>query len=224
MVEETTQVEQTTTEPSQQTAEPVVSEHGEDKGTEVTYANGKYKSVSDLEKGYAELQKSYSSKLGGFTGSPEAYEYAEGLSGNEFIEQWGKENQLSNDGMNSLVKGFNEYQQAQQEAANKAYMDEQMKALGENAQERIKNVKDFLKANTGVDSLSNVDAKGIEVFEKLIAMSKQSSLADTKPTPSYDKEKLDFMQFQEKDANGNRRYETDQKFRAKVLELRSQLS
>ena len=76
--------------------------------TEVTYAGGKYKSVSDLEKGYNELQSTFSKKLGAFKGAPEdGYTLAEGVESSprlEALQEWGKENQLSNDALNDIIK------------------------------------------------------------------------------------------------------------------------
>jgi len=198
--------------------------------TETSYLDGKYKSVTELEKGYKELQSTftkktqeYNEKVGAFKGAPEAYELPENAQVSEGIVNWAKENQFSNEALNSLVETYNKDMQAQQEA----YVQAETQKLGENAKARIKNATDWVNANLGdlgpaLNSMA-AGAKGIEAIEKLISLTKATSPAATPATPSIDKDKLDYMQFQEKDANGERRYVSDPSFRNKVLQMRAQL-
>jgi len=167
---------QTTTE--SQVSEPTVTDASTGEQTVTSYAGGKFKSVSELEKGYSELQSSYSKKLGEFTGSPEQYTLSEGGEPNEvaqMIAEWGKDNQLSNDGYNQLVQKASEFMVAQEEAQAAEIQQQreaEIKLLGDNAKERISNVNDFLKANLGEDhGLDPATAKGIESIEKLINLS-----------------------------------------------------
>lgn len=205
---------------AENTEATVVDESTGETVSETLYANGKYKTVSDLEKGYVELQKSYSQKLGAFNGAPEDYELKEGVTAPEFLTAWGKENQLNNDGLNTLMEQFNSHQQEE----NARYQEEQLKALGKNATERLNNINDFLKANIGENhGIDTASAAGIESLEKLIAQTKQPAPAEQKSKPMVDGDKLNYMQFQEKDAHGNRRYQTDPEFRARVLQLRSEM-
>ena len=223
MAEETT----TATEPSSTETVATESTTTEETVETTSYLDGKYKSVGELEEGYRNLQSSYSKKLGGFTGSPEEYTFNEGIdAGNasDFIQTWGKENQLSNEGLNSLVEGFRE----SEAAAMESYRAEEVSKLGENATERIQNVTDWLTASVGQDAAEALNtafpgAKGIEALEKLQGLTKNSAPATATPAPAVDKEKLDFMQFQEKDAHGNRRYASDPTFRSKVQKMREQL-
>lgn len=216
----------TATEPS--TTETAVETTSTEEVVETTsYAGGKYESVGALEKGYADLQKSYSQKLGGFTGAPEAYEFGEGIdagSASNFIQEWGKENQLSNDGMNALVKGFRE----SEAAAIAEYQQEEIGKLGDNATQRIQNVTDWVKASVGAEAAEALNAAfpgaaGIEALEKLQGLTKNSAPAQVSTAPAVDKDKLDFMQFQETDAHGNRRYATDPAFRNKVQQMRAEI-
>ena len=118
---------------------------------ETLYAD-KFKSVSDLENSYKELQSTFSKKMGQFQGSPEEYSldpemelqpdetfFAQGLA------EWGKENQLSNDGLIGLYNGYEEMQQEKRDASYK----QEMEKLGANAQTRLNNVYDFLESNLG---------------------------------------------------------------------------
>ena len=188
--------------------------------SETTYVDGKYKSVSDLETGYKELQSSYSKKLGGFDGAPEEYKVNEGVESNDFIESWGRENQLSNDGLNSLIEGYDKYQQEQGEK----YQQEQVAILGENATERLTNVNDFLKANVGENhGIDTQSAAGIESIERLIAMTKQSApAAQAAQAPIVDADKVKAMRFA-KDEFGNRRMSSDPAYRTKVEALEAEL-
>ncbi len=187
--------------------------------SETSYLDGKYKTVSALEDGYKELQSSYSKKLGGFDGTPtEGYVYKDGVAKNEFVEKWGKDNQLSNDGINSLLEGYSSYQ----ESEHQAYQAEQTKLLGNDATTRITNVNDFLNANLGENHGVDVQsAAGIEGIEKLIALSKQQAPATTQIAPTMDADTLTAMQF-EKDGQGNRRLSTDIDFQRRYNKLRAE--
>lgn len=196
-------------------AEATVVDGNGETVSETTYLDGKYKSVSELEKGYRELQSSYSKKLGSFDGAPEQYTINEGLEVPDFLQDWGKNNQLNNDGINSLVENFNSYQEQQ----NEAIVAEQMKALGDNAKDRITNVNDFLRANLGDNhGIDTMSAAGVESIEKLIAMTKQAAPAVASSKPAIDSDTLAQMRFA-KDENGNRRMATDPEYRARVEAL-----
>ena len=217
--------EETTQENTQVEATTIDETTGET--TETSYLDGKYKSVSDLESGYKELQASYSKKLGGFDGAPEQYTRPESVQEGdqtfEFVSKWGAENQLSDKGLSSLIEGYNEHMQTQQEA----YQKEQLKALGDNAEERIKNAADWVKGNLGEDYMEAlnstfVGAKGIEAIEKLKEMTTQSTPTQAPVATAPDRETLQAMRFA-KDEFGNRKMSVDPKYRAKVIALEEQL-
>jgi len=211
--------ETTSTEPST-TVEATVTDTTTGETTETTYAEGTFKSVSDLEKGYTELRSSYSKKLGGFDGAPEAYKYNEEFVKNDFIDKWGAENQLSQTGLESLVTGYEASQNEQMEA----YQAEQIKALGDTAQERMTNVNDFLNANLGeAHGVDVQSAKGIEGIEKLIAMTKQTAPATQESRPTMDKEQVKAMRFAVDKNSGERRMSVDPEYRAKVEALELQM-
>jgi hypothetical protein len=224
MSTETAPVAPTTT-TTETTPATVVNNEG---GTEATttYLDGKYDSVSALESGYKELQSSYSKKLGGFDGSPEAYTRAEGIPENDplhtYASEWGKENQMSDKGLNEFVEGYNK----QQAEGIEAYQSEQIALLGDDAKYRLENVNDFLKANTNIDdvALKQINdglfgAKGIEVLEQLISLNKNPSPTAAPVVAAPTMESIQAEQFK-KDANGNRLSSTSPEHRAKVLKMK----
>ena len=221
-MENESQEAQATTEGSTETTESatVVDSSTGETVSETTYANGKYKSVSDLENGYAEAQKFISSKLGGFEGAPESYELGEGVEANavtDALSQWGLENSLSNEGLNSVLNVLSEAETAQ---AN-AYRESQVEALGKDADTRIKNATDWVKANLGEEAVEGVNsmwvgAKGIEAIEKMMKLSQGTAPAEQPANTFADAEKLKAMRFA-KDEYGNRRMSSDPAYRDMVL-------
>jgi len=208
-----------------ETTETTDSVNASDEAITTSYVDGKFNSIGTLEDGYRELRTSYDKKLGGFDGSPEKYTMPEGVEGDEysFVQDWGKENQLSDKGFNSLITKYNEAMAERQTTFQKAEMEK----LGENADIRVKNVSDWLNATVG-DKAGALDlvaggADGIEGLEMIMKAGKQTAPATENPRPIIDKDKLDYMQFQEKDAYGGRRYESDPSYRKKVLEMRERL-
>jgi hypothetical protein len=211
--------EETTT---QETTEATTTDESTGEITETLYLDGKYKSVSDLENGYRELNKSYTQKtqeFGSFQGAPEEYTYNEGVEASDFATKWGKENQLSNDGLNSLVDGYNKYQEEQ----IVEYQNTQLEALGENGKERIQNVNDYLNANLGEDHGLDVDsAKGVEALERLISSSKQAAPVSRPTAPSANRDDIREMRFA-KDEYGNRKMSSDPAYRAKIEALEREM-
>ncbi len=214
---------ETTTETAEMTTENI-----ETIESPATYANGKYNSVGDLENGYTELQSTFSKKMGAFSGAPENYEFNEGYVSEsnqgmaDMLSTWGQENQMNNDGINSLVGKYNEYQAHQHDAS----VDAEYAKLGENAGDRIDAARGFLEANlgkemTGVLSNSMNTAGAIEAIEKLISMSKSPSVASPESTSHASKEKAEQMRYAIDD-NGNRKME-DPKYRQMVLGMEAAL-
>lgn len=224
MSEETTQATETT----EQSQEAVVTDGGQATETEMTYADGQFKSVSDLETGYKELRSSYSKKLGGFDGAPEEYTRAEGIAEGDalynYASAWGKENQLNDKALNEFVEGYNKQQTEQIES----YKSEQIKLLGDDAKYRLENVSAYLKANTQIDDegLQQINeglfgAKGIEVLEQLISSTKQATPTQAPVVQAPDTETIKAMRFA-KDENGQRKMSVDPAYRQKVENLERQ--
>ena len=205
-----------------ETTETVTTDNnGNPTETEMSYAGGKYKSVSELEKGYTELQSTFSKKMGAFKGAPESYELAEGIESNtriDALQEWGKENQVSNEALNSIIAMDREATAK----ATEAYVAEQKELLGKDADTRLTNISDWARANAGEDMMDAFNgmitsAKGVELMEKLMKVSSGTApAAAASPTTTHSRETLREMRFA-KDANsGERRMSVDPQYRAKV--------
>lgn len=226
MSEETTQVAQTeTTTETTTTPDAVVTDNNTEETKVITYLDGKYGSVTDLEAGYKELQSSYSKKLGNFDGAPEAYTRNEGIPEGDplhtYAAQWGKENQMSDKGLNEFVEGYN----IQQTEQLQAYQAEQLKELGPDAKDRLQNVSDYMKANTPVsdEALQQINdglfgAKGVEVLEALINANKQSTPTNAPVVRTMDRDELKAKRFEMVEVNGQqvRRMSVDNEFRKQI--------
>jgi len=224
MSEEMAQAQEQTTEGV--TTETTTANESTGEQTVTSYANGKFKAVSELENSYMELQKSYSQKLGKFSGAPEEYTFNEGYETNSMTEalaSWGKENQLNNDGLNGVLDVMNKVQ----ETEAKAYRESQMAALGKDADARLANTSDWVRANLGDDAAEGlnslwVGAKGIEVIEKIMKLSQGTAPASVPSAPAIDADQIKAMRFAE-DAYGNRKMSSDPAYREKVLKMEAML-
>lgn len=224
--ETTETVLDTATEP---TTEATVIDNGETV-SETIYAD-KYNSVGELESAYKELQSTFGKKMGAFEGYnaeegyslPEGEMTAEQQSQVDFLQTWGAENQLSNTGLNSLAQAYSEHQNSQHQAK----MDEAYKQLGENADRRLANVRDYLTANLGEDATKALaknmnDAESIIALEKLISGTKGSQPAPVQQTTTLSKEKVEAMRFAV-DENGDRRMSVDPAYRQQVMNAEAKL-
>lgn len=191
------------------------------------YAN-KYKSVTELETGYKNLQ----TKLGTHVGAPDEYTLNEGVESSDAylskLQEVGKELGLNNDGYNSMVEVYNAVNEAE-EAEYKEAMQAEFAKLGDNGSTRIENINDWASANleesevAALNSLSQT-ADAVILIEKFIQMSKPQQTAtdnQVQTKPSYDKDKLNQMRYA-KDENGQRRMSNDPEYRKKVLALEAQ--
>lgn len=200
---------------------------------QVKYADGKFTNVGDLEKSYLELQSTFSKKLGGFEGAPEEYSFSqEGFEPNDMtgvLTDWGRDNALSNDGINSLYSKLSEVEKAREEswqAEQDTYVKGEMEKLGTNAETRVRNAKDWINANGGEGAADKLDlmaagAEGLEIIEKLIKSSQGATPTHVPAQEAVSKEKVDAMQFA-KDEYGRLKME-DPTYAAKVREMRAQL-
>ena len=227
MSDETSQPSTETTEPAETEATTETTVEGTNGETAITsYLDGKYDSVSALESGYKELQSSYSKKLGAFTGAPEEYTLGEGIEANsriEALQEWGKENQLSNDALNSIITLEAENTQRETEA----YIQGQKELLGKDADARLNNIQDWARANLGEDNMADFNsmittAKGVEMFEAISKMNSGTTPAPANTNTVADKDTVRQMRFA-KDEYGNRRMSTDANYRARVEEMESQI-
>jgi len=224
---------------SEETSNPTTESTGTETTTEggenpiITYANGKFSNVGDLEKSYLEAQSFIGSGLGGFAGKPEAYSFdGENFEANDMsnaLSEWGADNQLSNDGINSLYGAINSLDATRAEAQTKAeasYVAEQTEILGTNATSRIKNASDWVSANIGAEAAESINAmwggaKGVEAIEKIMKLSQGAAPTATPAQTFESAEKVKQLRFA-KDDYGNRKME-DPKYAAYVREMEKKI-
>jgi len=187
-------------------------------------------------KAYGELQK----KFGSFTGAPEDYEL--GLSeeiGEKFnteeladdpiyndFQEIAKEMGINNEGFNKLAELYIKGQLADIEAADQV-REQEMKALGNNADRRLGNIQDWARANLDADGQEGLAAAlttagAVQAVEKLIAKTRNApQTQDTPAAPTVDHAKLREM-MTARDEYGNSKM-NDPAYKAKVNKLYDQL-
>ncbi len=194
----------------------------------VTDGKSQDESIAEQAKAYNEL----SGKFGSFTGAPDEYTVAlsEDLTkaGVELTNddpmvvaamEYAKENGMNQKGFDGMVNLY-AMQQLADKTANDEYRADQMKALGNDAESRIKNITDWagskLDAET-FDALTalTTNAESVKLFEQIIAMTRNASVDvdDAQNNSGLSAEDVSKMQF-ELDSNGNRRIQTDPAFKA----------
>jgi hypothetical protein len=143
------------------------------KGTGETpewYKGDKYKSVAEQAKAYTELEK----KFGGFTGAPkDGYAGPEGVESDDALLQELTEFATKNNMSQEAFGEAWELLTAQSEAVEAVSQEQEIAALGSNAEERIKNVEGYLKNNLDADDYEVVrdlvtDAKSIQLIEYMV--------------------------------------------------------
>jgi len=227
MSDETSQPSENTS--TETTTEAVVTDNGVPTDTVITYMDGKYNSVSDLEGGYKELQSTfskktaeYNEKLGAFSGAPEGdYELPEGVETSPRLEAlmtYGKENQMNNDALNNLIALDAEASQK----ASTEYIAAQKEILGKDADVRLTNLQDWAKANGGDEAIFNsmmTSAASVEFMEGVMKNSQGTAPAPSNVTkPTVDKDTINAMRFA-KTESGDRRMSVDPAYRAKVEQM-----
>lgn len=143
------------------------------KGTGETpewYKGDKYKSVAEQAKAYTELEK----KFGGFTGAPkDGYAGPEGIESDDALLQELTEFATKTNMSQEAFGEAWELLTAQSEAVEAVSQEQEIAALGSNAEERIKNVEGYLKNNLDADDYETVrdlvtDAKSIQLIEYMV--------------------------------------------------------
>ena len=215
--------ESTETTSTETTTEATVESGGE-QVNETIYA-GKFKSVSDLEKSYTELQSTFTKKAQEFadkvatSGAPEGgYTLDEGVEMTPRLEALmakGTELGLNETAFKELLAADAETTMKQQEA----YLSEQKEKLGKDADTRLGNIADWLTANAGekADALkaAMTSAEAVEGMEMLIKQMQGTSAAPVQAKPMVDRDTLTQMRFA-KDEFSNRKLSSDPQYRAKV--------
>jgi len=184
----------------------------------------KYKSVDEQAKAYPELAK----RFGGFEAAPEEYSLPEGFEETplddgllDIVKQFGKEHHMGQGAFNELVTKATEYQIQQQEQMR----EQAMQALGENAQQRIDNLNDWVNVNAPkemVDAIHNLatSAESVQALEFLISKTKGAKVADNNVQPTTKPSQSEYAEMlMKKDASGNLLISTDPEYKAKIDKL-----
>lgn len=194
-------------------------------------------SIAEQAKAYTEL----SGKFGAFTGAPDAYEVVISDELKEMgvdiasddpmllaAQEFAKESNMSQEGLNGLVNLY-AMQQVAEQKAGEDYKAEQMKELGTNAESRIKNIQQWAGANLDTETLAGLEgfatnAGAVKALEQIIKMTGATSVDADESTanPGANAEEVNKMQF-ELDTNGNRRLQTDPEFKAKYNKMRTEV-
>lgn len=134
------------------------------------YKGDKYKSVAEQAKAYTELEK----KFGGFTGAPkDGYSGPEGIEGDDALLQELTEFATKTNMSQEAFGDAWELLSAQSQAVEQVTQEQEIASLGDNAQERIKNVEGYLKNNLDAEVYEEVrnlvtDARSIQLVEHLV--------------------------------------------------------
>jgi len=230
--------EQTTEAPVEQVTEEVVTENPE-------WLQSKYLAEGKTtEESIAEQAKAYtalSSKFGAFTGAPDAYEVVLSdelkemgveLQGDDPMlvaaQEFAKDSNMSQDGLNGLVNLY-AMQQVAEQKADADYKAEQMKELGTNADSRIENIQQWAGANLDAETVAGLEgfatnAGAVKALEQIIKLTGHTSVDSDESTANNgsNAEEVQKMQF-ELDSNGNRRLQTDPEFRAKFNKMKNEV-
>lgn len=134
------------------------------------YKSEKYKSVADQAKAYTELEK----RFGGFTGAPkDGYQAPEGIEADDALfaelKTFAEETNMSQEAFGRAW----DLLQAQSEAVEEVSVEAELAKLGDNGQQRIKTVEQFMKNNLDPDTYERVrygvnSAEAVELVEALI--------------------------------------------------------
>lgn len=202
----------------------------------------KYVSVEDLEKGYVEQQSHFNAKLteanekfGAFKGAPEGdYEPIKDADGNEVegfspdvmseLQAWGKENGLSQDKYEDVITRL----KTKLDQSNQAFIQEELKKLGKDADIRIKNINDAWVAQFGEESKDMMNGKIVtaadaEFYESIIEKlgGQQVNPDGTKSTLGTERithDALNAAMFAKTDS-GQRKTLVDPEYAAKVEDM-----
>jgi len=187
--------------------------------------------IMEQAKAYTEASK----MLGSFTGAPEEYEFTmpEGIDGEidhelETLQQFkeiAKESNMNNETAQKLFELFVGYQN---QMTNQFQVDfnEQRKLLGENADDRIRNVVNWVSSNLPEGAIEVLEsmtytADQVEVLEAMIGKTRNSRVSGSQDAPPM-QEAYTWDDYHK--AVGDERYKTDKQFREKHRRLASQLS
>lgn len=195
-----------------------------DQGERPEWLKEKYKSVEDQAKAYGELE----SKFGGFTGAPDGdYELTlpEGVEGEfdledprlSWFQETAKQAGMNQETFSSMLHGF-----IQSEIEGQPNQEAELKALGDNAQARLKTLGEWGRANLSEEVFEKfrgvaTTAEGVEALEAIISHTREAKIPreNTAQPSGFTPEALRQMRYA-KDDSGQLRINTDPDYRKKV--------
>jgi len=178
-------------------------------------------------KSYGELEK----RFGAFKGAPDKYEailseelIAEGVSIDEsdpileVAKEFAKSSNMSQEGFAGMLNLYATQKLAESKAQDQALQAE-IASLGDDADRRINSMLQWASANMDAELLEGfkdmaVSAPAIKAMEKMVSMTRNAPVMPSNANGAgLSESEVKEMQFA-KDANGNRRIQTDPAFRA----------
>ena len=191
------------------------------------YKADKYKSIAEQAKAYTELEK----KFGGFKGAPkDGYAAPENIESDDelFVQlkDYAAKYNMSQDAFNSAWDLLSAQNQASQEINTEAELEK----LGDNAQQRVQIVNNFLKNNLDASMYEEVSARVVDANSILIIESLVKALAPAKLPKGGEEEPSGITwadieaEMFKKDDYGNFLRSTDRNHEAKIQKMMSQIS
>jgi len=182
----------------------------------------KYKSIADQAKAYTELEK----RFGGFKGAPkEGYSVPEGVEdGDELLSElktFAEETNMSQDAFNRAW----DLLVAQSQAVEEVSVETELAKLGDNGQQRIKTVEQFMKNNLDPETYERVrygvnSAEAVELVEALIGATAPAKLPiDGVVEPRGITWEAIEAEMYKKDQNGNLLRSVDRNHEAKIQRM-----
>ena len=191
-------------------------------GTPEWFKADKYKSIADQAKAYTELEK----RFGGFKGAPkEGYSVPEGVEvGDELLSElktFAEETNMSQDAFNRAW----DLLVAQSQAVEEVSVETELAKLGDNGQQRIKTVEQFMKNNLDPETYERVrygvnSAEAVELVEALIGATAPAKLPiDGVVQPGGVTWEAIEAEMYKKDQNGNLLRSVDRNHEAKIQRM-----
>ena len=191
-------------------------------GTPEWFKADKYKSIADQAKAYTELEK----RFGGFKGAPkEGYSVPEGVEdGDELLSElktFAEETNMSQDAFNRAW----DLLVAQSQAVEEVSVETELAKLGDNGEQRIKTVEQFMKNNLDPETYERVrygvnSAEAVELVEALIGATAPAKLPiDGVVQPGGVTWEAIEAEMYKKDQNGNLLRSVDRNHEAKIQRM-----
>lgn len=243
MSDENSAPEEVAEAPQEQPTEQVVTPVGQEEKFE--FVLDKYRAEGRSETEALQLQaqsyKELESKFGGFTGAPETYDPV--LSDElveagvqldmdsplmEMAQEFAKSSNMSQDAFNKMVGVYAEILVSDNMAMEEARAAE-MKALGNNAQQRIDGINQWASANLDEETVAGLQdaaqsASAVKAIEALINKTRNAPMAadNVAAAPAVSESEVREMQFA-LDENGQRRINVDPEFKREYERKRDAL-